>query len=157
MTLPVSLKAVVDEMDVPSDQLYAYLNKNTGELVTIGDEEIEIVETGDSPEHSPDWQQEAIQKTREVLSSGEYLPLPTKFEIHEYAIMERFCLSLKGEALREELLNKIRGAGAFGRFQATIRRRGVLDDWYAFRQIALERIVVDWLESQNIPYQVGHE
>src|SRR3989304_609130 len=59
MSLLVSLKALVAEMDVPSDQFHAYLNKHTGELVTISEEEIDIIESGDSIEDCPQWQQEA--------------------------------------------------------------------------------------------------
>ena len=94
MTLPVSLQAVIDEMDTFGDEFHPYLNRHTGELVTISSEEIQAVEEGDDLDDYPDWQQDLIQKAAEILSSAAYLPLPSKFEIHEYAIMERFCLAL---------------------------------------------------------------
>ena len=152
MSLLVSLKALVAEMDVPSDQFHAYLNKHTGELVTISEEEIDIIESGDSIEDCPQWQQEAIRKTQEALNSSDHLPLPDKFDINEYGIMERFCLSVEEEELRDRLLQRIRGSGAFGRFKDAIREFGIVDQWYKFRQEAFEEIAVEWLESNNIKY-----
>ncbi len=152
MSPTVSLQAVVDEMDAASDEAHAYLNQRTGELVTIRDEEIGIVERGDDVEDYPDWQRELIQKTREVLDSDDYLHLPGRFDIHEYAIMERFCYSVEDDRLSNELLYQIRGSGAFRRFKDAIHRHGIADDWYRFRQAALEEIAVEWLEAHDIPY-----
>jgi len=152
MTPIVSLKAVVEEIEVLSDEHHAYLNKHTGELVTVSNEEIDIVEQGDDIEDYPGWQQDSIRKTQEVLDSEDYLQLPSKYDIHEYAIMERFCYSVEDEELSNELLDQIRGSGAFRRFKDAIYRHGITDDWYRFRQTALEEIAVKWLEANNITY-----
>jgi hypothetical protein len=152
MTAIVSLRAVVQEMDVHSDQHHAYLNKRTGELVTIGDEEIDIIENGENIEDYPEWQREAIRKTQEVLDSDEYLPLPSKFDIHEYAIMERFCRSRDDREVRERLLYCIDGTGAFRLFKDAIREFGIVDDWFSFRESALEEIAIEWLDANGIQY-----
>jgi hypothetical protein len=148
----VSLKSVVQEMDVFSDEYHAYLNKRTGELVTISDEDIGIVERDEKLGSYPKWQQNVIRKTKEVLGSKDYLSLPSRFEIHEYNLMERFCYSVGDEKLRNKLLYQIRGAGAFRRFKDAIHEYGIADDWYRFRQAALEEIAVEWLEAEKIPY-----
>ena len=157
MSLLISLKAIVEEMDVPSDEYNAYLNKDTGELVTIREEEASIIESGDSIANYPRWQQDAIRKTQQVLNSSEYLPLPSKFDINEYGIMERFCLSVEEEELRDRLLQCIRGSGAFGRFKNAIHQDGIVDKWFKFRQDALEEIAVDWLESNKIRYTLDNK
>jgi len=150
---PVSLQSVVNEMDVPSDEMTAYINKKTGELFTISEEETRITEAGnDDDEFIPEWQKEILPKVREVLESDDFVALPDKFEIHEYSIMERFCLSLPDEALHNELLHAIRGSGAFRRFKAAIYRKEIQDDWYRFRNEALKRIATDFLESEGIPW-----
>ncbi len=148
----VSLKAVVEVMDLPSDELHTYLNRRTGELVTIGEEEIDIIESGETIDDYPEWQQEAIRKTQEVLVSVEYLALPSKFDIHEYAIMERFCLSRDDLKLRDKLLHYVRRSGAFRRFKNAIHECGIVEDWYHFRGAVLEQIAIEWLESNHIPY-----
>ncbi len=155
---PVSLRDFIIEMDVFSDSFHAYLNIRTGELVTIRDEEIDILESGqDALDEihligTPEWQRDVLEKTREVLSSQDYLPLPNKFDIHEYSIMERFCNSLEDDQKRDELTSTIRGSGAFRRFKEAIHRNGITDDWFRFRDAALEAIAIDWLEEHRIDF-----
>ena len=150
---PVSLQAVVDEMNMLSDEAIAYINKRTGELFTVTEEEASLVDAGDEDsEFIPDWQKEALPKVREVLASDDFLPLPDQFEIDEYSIMERFCLYTEDDALREALLQAIRGKGAFRRFKDMVRRRGIEDDWYRHRDGALKRIAADFLELEGIAY-----
>ena len=151
---PVSLQSVVNEMDVLSDEVPAYINKKTGELYSVSEEEAGIVEQGnEEDEFIPEWQREVLPKVREVLESDDFVALPDKFQIHEYSIMERFGLSLPDEGLQDELLHAIRGSGAFRRFKAAIHRNGIQDDWYRFRDQALKRIAIDFLESEGIPWQ----
>ena len=148
----VSIKDVVNEMDILSDEHSAFLNRNTGELVTLSDEELSAAEEDDDIVDYPEWQQEMIIKAKEVISSDDYLPLPSKFDIHEYHIMEDFCYSVVDDKIRERLLDKIRGRGAFRRFKDAIRNSGIEEEWYRFRQEELEKIAVDWLEANQIPY-----
>ena len=56
MTLPVSLQAVIDELDTVGDKFHPYLNQHTGELVTLSLEEIHAAEHGDDLDGYPDWQ-----------------------------------------------------------------------------------------------------
>ena len=151
---PVSLQSVVNEMDVLSNDVTAYINKKTGELFSVNEEEASILEqVNEEDEFIPEWQRETLPKVREVLESGDYVALPDQFEIHEYSIMERFCLSLSDEGLQDELLHAIRGSGAFRRFKDAIHRKDIQDDWYRFRDQALKRIAIDFLESEGIPWQ----
>ena len=147
----VSIKDVVDEMDALHEEHSTFLNRNTGELVTLSDEELSAAEEEDIVDY-PEWQLEMIIKAKEVISSDDYLPLPSKFDIHEYHIMEDFCRSVVDDKIRERLLDKIRGQGAFRRFKDAIRNYGIEEEWYRFRQEELEKIAVDWLEANQIPY-----
>jgi hypothetical protein len=149
----VSVKDVVDEMDVVSDEISVFLNRKTGELVTLTDEELSAAEDGDDDiDEYPDWQREMIIKAREVTGSDEYLPLPGRFDINEYEIMENFCYSVEDDEAGNDLLYKIRGSGAFRRFKDAVRVRGIEEKWYDFRQKELEKIATDWLEMNQIPY-----
>jgi Uncharacterised protein family (UPF0158) len=148
----VSLHDVVEEMDLPNDAWTAYLNQRTGELVTVTDEDQRLVEAGEDPADLPEWQRETLPKVREALESDYFLALPGKFEIHEYRIMERFSLGVEDVGVREALLQAIRERGAFRRFKGVIDERGVAEEWYAYRQQALEDIAVDWLEANGVAY-----
>jgi hypothetical protein len=155
MSSIVKLRDIVDELEMLSDELHSYLNKQTGELITVSREELQAVE--DELELYPDWQKQAIQKAQEILDSDDYLPLPNKFDIHEYSIMERFCNELENAELSDELLVRIRGSGAFRRFKHAIYHYNISDYWYRYRQKALENIAIDWLEANSISYEINQE
>jgi hypothetical protein len=148
----VSIKDVVYEMDVLSEEHSAFLNRRTGELVTLSIEELSAAEEDDDIDDYPEWQKEMIIKAKEVISSDDYLPLPSKFDIHEYHIMEDVCCSVEGDKIRGELLDKIRGRGAFRRFKDAIKSHGIEEEWYRFRQGELEKIAIEWLEGNHISY-----
>ncbi len=154
MAVVVSLKDVVDAMDVPNSEWISYLNPKTGEIVTVTDEDRHLVEDQDLDEADlPDWQRESLPKVREALESGDFVALPDKWETHEWAMMERFSSSQASEARREELLDAIQGRGAFRSFRSAIRRLGIEDDWFRFRQLAFEEIAKDWLRAHDISFR----
>ena len=62
----VSIKDVVDEMDVLSEEHSAFLNRHTGELVTLSREELSAAEEDDDIVDYPEWQQEMIFKAKEI-------------------------------------------------------------------------------------------
>lgn len=165
--MKVKLQDVVDAMDMVGDEMSAYLNKQTGELIPITSEEFEAAEEStaedrleDSLEEDqeidladyPEWQRESIVKAREILGSEDWIALPSKFDIHEYAIMEEFCRSIVDPELSNRLLSTIRGSGAFRRFRAALDALDLRQEWYDFRAVEFERIAVGWLEENAIAY-----
>ena len=155
MTVQVKLSDVVEHMEMFGDETSAYLNKRNGELCALSEEEFLAVEDGDEDEDlsdQPEWEREAILKARDVLSSEDWLALPGKFEIHEWDIMERFCHSIDDPEISNKLLRQIRGSGAFRRFKDSIYELGMDKAWFQFRDDALEKIAVDWLEENGIAY-----
>jgi hypothetical protein len=153
MGVVVSLKAVVEAMDFQSDDLTNYLNRRTGEIVAMTGEDRHLAENDELDVAGlPAWQRESVLKAREVLDSGDFVPLPDKFEIHEWAIMERFAISQTARSTRTELINAIHGRGAYRMFKDTVRRLGIEEAWLAFRETAFEDIAKDWLEENDISY-----
>ncbi len=155
MGVIVSVKDVVNEMDGLMDEHHAYLNRRTGELITLSSEELSTAEDEVDISQYPDWQQEIIEKAKEVIDDEDFLPLPSKFDIHEYGIMEEFCSSVQDQETREDLLDRIRGRGAFRRFKDAIYSFGIEEAWHQFRQEGLEKIAIEWLEEHDIPYTRG--
>ena len=97
----IRLEDVAQELDAVSDESSVYLNVHTGEFVMLSEEELIAAEEGADLENFPEWQREAIEKAGEVLYNDDYVSLPSKFEIHEYSIMERFCYAVEDEALSD--------------------------------------------------------
>jgi hypothetical protein len=89
MSVVVSLRDVLDELSILTDEATVYLNRKTGELFTVTDEDAQLLEDEDDPKEIPEWQRELLPKVREILDSEDWLALPTKFDLHEYAIMGR--------------------------------------------------------------------
>ena len=153
MAVIVSLRDVLDHMEMVSDESRAYINPKTGELIALTDEELALGEDPEEAAEAPQWRKDLLPKAREVLQSEDFLPLPGEFEIHEWSIMERFADSLSDVAVKDELLNAIHGRGAFRRFKDAVRRIGRADEWYRFRDAALEEIAIEFLEAHGIAYQ----
>ncbi len=151
----ITLKAVIDGMDTQNETRHTFLNRRPGEFVTIGDEDITLVESDIPMENIPPEQHDAIRLTRRVLGSNDFLQLPSKYDIHEYSIMERFCLSREDEELREKLLFSIHGQGAFRRFKETVQQLGVAEEWQKFRITAFKEIAIDWLTQNKIRYSAA--
>ena len=101
--LRVKLSDIVEGMDFQSDERSSFLNLTTGEVVSITDEELRAAEEEQPLEDFPEWQHEAIGIARDIIETDHYLPLPDRFEINEYHIMERFCLSVDEDDMRDDL------------------------------------------------------
>ena len=150
--LRVKLSDLIEGMDFQSDEQSSFLNLTTGEVVSITDEELRAAEEDAPLEDFPDWQHDAIRFARDIVETDHYLPLPDRFEIHEYSIMERFCLSVDDEDMRDDLCDAIRGRGAFRRFKDRMQLYGMAEEWYRYRDEALREIAVAWCEEHGIPY-----
>ena len=153
MSSTVKLNDVVDAIDSAMEEHAHYLDKRTGEIILLTSEELTAAEEDEPISDYPDWQQDSILKAREVLSNSEsFSQLPDQFDIHEYQIMEEFCLAFEDRRVGQELLRLIKGSGAFRRFKHAINEMGVEEVWYEFKRNELEKIAIDWLEENEIPY-----
>jgi hypothetical protein len=153
MPVIVSLSDVIEQMDLTTDEATAYINRKTGELITLTHKEVALTEDPDEAAEAPQWQKDLLPKAREVLASKDYIPLPSKFEIHEWSIMQRFAQSLTDTAVSDELDAALHGRGAFRRFKDAVHRLGIADEWYRFRDAALEEIAIEFLEAHEIAYK----
>lgn len=152
MAVVISLSQVIDAIESATDEANSYLDPDTGENVYVTDEMKSMVEENRN-EDAPLWMCEELPKVREVLESHRFLSLPTKFDVHEWAIMEEFSQEQENDRVREELLDAIHGAGAFRYFKSTIWRLGIENDWYRFRDEAIKKIAREWLEEHHLQYR----
>ncbi len=156
MAAVISLRELVDELKAVTSEHHVYLNQVTGKIVSLTDDDISAVENDESVEDRQDWEQEIFEQAKEVLSSDDYLELPSQFDIHEYKIREEFCLEFPDARISGELLDQIRGgSGAFHRFKDAIYRYGIEKDWFKFQDEAYREIVITWLNNQKIAYSEG--
>ena len=153
MPIPVSLDVVAQELDTLMDQMTAYINRQTGEIATVSEDDTVLIEDEDfDVAELPDWQAEMIPRLREILSGVDWEPLPGKFDIHEWEIMREFAESVEDGKMSERLQRAIRGAGAFRMFRMTIEDYGLREAWFDFKHQALRQIAAAALEELDIPY-----
>ena len=153
MPLPVKLNEVVDALDSAFEEMQQYLDRRTGEILLITDEDKSVGEDDELLCDVPTWQRESVLKAREILNSEEFFAaLPDKFDVDEYHIMQAFGAAYRNRQIGEDLLHLIRGSGAFGRFKTAIRSLGIENDWHQFRREELEKIAIEWLNQEGIPY-----
>jgi len=155
---PVKLKDIIDSLDVQMDEIRSYLNTETGEIITLSTEELDIAEESEGEvdfSEYPDWQRDAINEAIDVLNNlntHKYIELPDRWEINEYGIMESFCYSVNDEKIQNVLFSVIRGSGAFRRFKDIIHIYNIQDSWYQYRYEALRKIAIEWCKENDIPF-----
>jgi hypothetical protein len=115
----------------------------------------EAEESGEDDEEPdlPAWQKQEWEIAKRIVSTDRFQKLPTKFEVHEWAIMQDFSRSLESDKIREELLHAIHGAGAFRNFKDALRRHHIEPAWFAFRAETLRQIALNWCEENHIVWE----
>jgi hypothetical protein len=148
----VSLRDVVEALDLQSDELQSFLDPDTGEIITFNEEEKHLAESGEW-DTAPEWMQENLPKVKRALEDERMLALPDRFHIDEWRMMQDFALEEQQCRCRSELESAVHGAGAFRRFKDVIRRLGLEDSWYRYREAEFERVAREWLEENKIAYR----
>ena len=153
MAIRVKLNEIIEGLEFQSDESSSFLDKTTGKVVLISDYEISAAEDGDPIEDFPDWEQDLVRIAKEIVDeTGNYIDLPTKFDIDEYSIMEKFCLSLNDSEMSDNLYSSIKGSGAFRRFKDAINEYDIADDWYKYRNDVLKEIAIEWCKEKGIEF-----
>jgi hypothetical protein len=157
MPATVRLRDIVDAVEMQFDEMPAFLDLDTGKVETVSSDLLhEVEEAPEDEQADPDEPPDEEWKTakRIVLEFGvRYKRLPTRYEVHEWEILREFADSVESERIREELLDAVHGAGAFRNFKAAIRRRGIEQEWFAFRAEALKQIAIDWCEENGVVWE----
>lgn len=156
--MKVKLSEIVEGMEEATDSLTYYLRKADG-LVFSMDDEIACYGSRDDEEDGPelpDWMAELVELARDIEKNrGDYLELPTRQDLNMYRLMEAFSQKQEAEALRERLLNVIRGSGAFRRFRQTLAELHLRDAWDDFKEAAFFEFARSWCEENGLEYEEG--
>ncbi len=137
--MKIKLQQVIDAVEQADDNWTGFYDTHTGETVWQGDrffdddygETAELIET----------------------SGNRFYRFPTKFDIHEYSIMEDFVDNFPSGAIRNELMNAIHGRGAFRRFKDTLYRYGIEQSWYDYQAEAYKQIAIRWCRDEGLEYE----
>jgi hypothetical protein len=154
MPATVNLSDIVDALAMQFDESSSFLDRDTGQVETVSHLLLrEAEESGDEEPGLPTWQKQEWEIAKRIVSTDRFQQLPTKFEVHEWAIMQDFLHSVESDSIREDLLRVIHGAGAFRNFKDSIRRHDIESAWFAFRTEALRQIALSWCEKNHIAWE----
>jgi len=152
-TKPVLLSEVMFSIEGTPEEWSSFVDRKNGDVVNLPSQTIEFVEQGEDPDYDcVECGEDFLELARTICGTDDFIPLPSQFEIHEWSIMRDFCELVDSDSDRTDLLDAVHGSGAFRRFKATITRLELLDQWYQFKEAAMERIVIEWLESHSIQW-----
>ena len=152
------LDDLIDALEMQSDSLYAFLDRETGEVEQISEEALSLAEAEPGEiDLLPDWQKEEVELAIRIENTDRYLALPSQFDVHEWNIMNDFCHELKREEIRERLLGAIHGSHAFRRFKDQIASDNLWEEWNRYRRRAFAEILRDWSEENGITLTVRSE
>jgi regulator of extracellular matrix RemA (YlzA/DUF370 family) len=153
VAMPTSavLEDLIDALEEQSDSLFAFLDRQTGEVVLISEESLALSEA--DPETIamlPDWQKEEAVCAVLIETTDRYLALPDRFDVNEWDIMNEFRHEVKQDDIRSALLKAVQGNRPFRRFKDEIANHNLWDDWNRFRRHAFGEVIRDWSEENGI-------
>ena len=155
MSAEVKLDVIIEALEMADDSISSYLDVETGELHSITEEEFDLAEDPQAAiEDLPNWQREAVRLARNIQKQEgkRYLALPGKFDVHEWAIMDRFSMTLRDGRMRNDFHGGIRGAGAFRLFKHLLTEYDLWDAWNRFKQAELRQMAIQWCEENSITF-----
>jgi hypothetical protein len=152
MSLPVSIDQIVGEFEILGEETAVFVNRKTGEVVSVFLPDLSIVEEGREKEEELEWGEDSLPVLRSIAETDDWFCLPDKFDIHEWEIMRRFA-ETRPSHLAAELQSAIHGRGAFRMFKEVVYRHGVADEWFEFKRQSLRQIAAEALESEGIPFR----
>ncbi|MEM7131031.1 MAG: UPF0158 family protein [Chloroflexota bacterium] len=170
--LKLDLDAIADAMGHdPMMQLSSFLDLETGDVVTISEEERIIVERfyeenadfdSDEPldlaallaeSDYPEWQHEMILLADQIEAEfgKRFIELPEQDAHAGYKDMEAFIATVEDQRLQAHLQRAIEGKGAFRRFKDILsHERRTRERWFAFSSERERERVRVWLEFVGI-------
>ena len=158
MTTSAVLDDLIDALETQSDSIFAFIDRETGEVFLISEESLSLSEA--EPERIamlPDWQKQEAELAIRIETTERYLELPNRFDVNEWNIMSEFSQQVKRDPIRNSLLLAIRGNHPFRRFKDEIANHNLWEEWNRFRRHALGEILRDWSEENSVILTVRQE
>lgn len=141
--IKIPLDLIAEAIEMAMDEWNQYLDIEKMEVVSLP----EYPFAGEYDE-----EEKELSEQIEEEWNVRFFRLPSKYEIHEYSIMERFIWSLPEGRMRDSLENAIRGRGAFRRFKDGIIRHGIEQSWYDYQQEAYREMAREWCGEHGFEY-----
>ena len=152
MSLSIKLKDLVDELECQFDAYNLYFSKKIGRILLVWSEEYSaFIEEDRKNRSGGDEEKKGI--AADILEhEADYIKLPSKSDINEDDMMEKFCLSRKSKKDSELLLTALKGRHAFLKFTNILKKLKITDEWERFRDEAYKEIAINWCHENKINF-----
>lgn len=155
--MKVDIDALASELEMSFDELDMYLDLETGEVITVSDEEMRIAiasEEGEDFSSYSEWEKEAIEIALKIYVNSDRYKLLPKMSSHEaYEIMSDFCATVNAASVREKLFEALEGRGPFRKFKDMVLHFGIEQDWYAYRSEKIKAFAIKWCDENGVTYE----
>jgi hypothetical protein len=168
--LKIDLSELEMAFDSGSEMTSFYLDTDTGEIISISDEESSLLEriyasyydeqtqTVDweaafRNELVPDWQRESLHNADRIEADfgSRFISIPSEGSHEGYRDMEAFIVTVRNPHLQERLERAISGRGAFRYFKdVLLDYPAERERWFQFKQDRITQRILDWLEACGI-------
>ena len=154
----VDIQKIVDELQMRFMDTTVYYNKQTGETLSIQDDDFRIVEEDDfenNIQSYPEWQREHLKEVYDLLYNDveNYIALPNNFEIKDSDIMEEFIENVSNNNKRIQLENCMWQKGMYRKFKDKLIEIGLENEYYKFYDEKLKEIAIEWCNDNNLEYE----
>jgi len=139
--MKIKLQQVIQAIEEANEVFTSFWDTKTGKTVYLAEPLMTEMTEADEALASE------IENTPE-----RFLRFPTKYEIHQYRIMEDFIDQLSPGKAQEELAYAIRGKGAFRRFKQSVRFHGLEQRWYDYLAKAYRELAIRWCVEEGLEY-----
>lgn len=168
--LKIDLSELELAFDSGSEMISYYLDIETGEVVSVSDQERSLLESiyksyydeqthtvdwvaAFDEKHIPEWQRQSLQDADRIEAGfgSRYIDIPSESSHEGYRDMEAFIVTVHNPHLQEQLERAISGRGAFRYFKdVLLDYPAERERWFQLKQERLHQRIFDWLESQGI-------
>lgn len=150
--MKINLKDVIEAIEFEGELLTHYLNKNTGIIVYLEDEETSNYKAEDinNIDSYEEWERELIQGLYHLKEHPEeYIQLPTLDEIDEESTMIDFIQSIEENTKDKSELKEL----SIRKLREEIENLDKLAEWYDYREKSEYEIAKEWCIENNIDFQ----
>ena len=153
--MKVNLNDVIEAIEFENEMLNHYYNKNTGIIIYKEDSKTALYNAEDMHKIDTleDWERELVKDLYDLRENPEnYIKLPGKDEIDELKMMIDFCNSFSDILLTEEISYEHDYRRKLHEVKNVIRHKGLINDWYDYREATEREIAIEWCRNNNIKY-----
>lgn len=152
--IKVEMSELIEALETATDSVSGYYCISRNEFIMIDHEARRWVEDQLDINDAPEWMKAQIEHAKAIEEGykKDYYPLPDKFDIDEYAMMNRFAHRINNVDSSREVMQAIKGRGAYRMFRKAITDHGLLDQWYGFRKQCYKELAIDWCQRYGLDY-----